>query len=82
MSISFKLFLWLFNFKVSWVPDDKKILFLANQLLDEAEKQGYDTSPTSGDLFGLDVDWFKDAKQNGLQVGNIVNGWKVNGERS
>lgn len=80
MSLSFKLFLWIFEFKLKRVPDDKRIIFLANQLLDELESQGYDCTPTNSDLFSLNVSWYRDSKTS-LRVWNILKNWEIRGER-
>ena len=80
MKLSFKLFLWIFEFKLKRVPDDKKIIFLANQLLDELEGQGYDCTPTNGDLFCAEVSWYRDSKTS-LKVWNIIKNWKIEGKR-
>lgn len=80
MSVAFKWFLWLFEFKLKRVPDDKKVIFLANQLLDELEGQGYDCTPTNSDLFCLNVSWYKDSKTS-LRVWSIIKNWEINGKR-
>lgn len=80
MSVAFKLFLWLFEFKLKRVPDDKKVIFLTNQLLDELEGQGYDCSPTHRDLFSLNVSWFKESETS-LRVGSVIHHWEINGKR-
>ena len=37
---SFKLWKWIFEFKLKRVRDEEKVIFLANQLLKEMVKQG------------------------------------------
>ena len=39
---SFKLWKWIFEFKLKRVRDEEKVIFLANQLLKEMAKQGVD----------------------------------------
>lgn len=67
--------------------DDARIIELANALMDEVGKQGYDTlfhgSNTDYPLRSLDIDYFPNAKHGpALRVSYSCNDWKVEGNRT
>jgi hypothetical protein len=73
MKITQKIWLWIFEFKIKRVQDDKKIEFLTKQLLNELENQGYDIY-TEG-CGHIDIwNYYSD---NDLVVGNIINEWAI-----
>ena len=72
--MKFKFWLWQFNFRMNRVRDDKKIEFLAKELLKEVEAQGYSLKGTD-DVYTLDLRVF--TNDNRLFTANIISKWEI-----
>ena len=67
-----KIWLWIFEFKLKRVADDKKIEFLVRNLLEELESQGYSLqSFTTGHI---DI-WNHEGSD--LTIENISKKWSI-----
>lgn len=80
---AFNLFVWRIEVKLKRLDGDDRILYLANALMDECERQGYDTEFHHPDcnLRSVDVSHFTDRTTDNFKVGNINNDWEVRGNR-
>jgi hypothetical protein len=66
-----KLWLWIFEFKLKRVKDDKKIEFLTKELLKELEAQGYNLQSYTTGHFDM---WLHGNK---LSIENLGKEWKI-----
>ncbi|MDF2857842.1 MAG: hypothetical protein K0Q87_3693 [Neobacillus sp.] len=73
-----KIWLWIFEFKLKRVADDKKIEFLAKELLKEVESQGY-TLKSTDEIYGIDVNIYRNSGfgANRCVVKNGLGDWEI-----
>jgi hypothetical protein len=71
MKIVKKIWLWVFEFKLKRVADDKKIAFLLKELLEELESQGKDLN---GLGCGYVTIWIHG---NNAKIENSFKNWKI-----
>ncbi|MBP2660322.1 MAG: hypothetical protein H6Q69_3354 [Firmicutes bacterium] len=78
MKIVKKIWLWVFEFKLKRVADDKKVEFLAKQLLEELELQGY-TLKSTDDIYGIDINIYRNSGfgANRCEVLNGLSKWEI-----
>jgi len=71
-----KLWLWVFEFKLKRVADDKKIEFLAKELLKEVEAQGHSLKFTNG-IYGADIKIYEFDNSHRLVVENCSSPFEI-----
>jgi hypothetical protein len=80
-----EFFLWRIEVRLSGKKDDARIVTLANMLMDECERQGYDTKGSTDDVRLLYVWSFLDSYKNRnlhIQTSHAPGAWRVEGSRT
>ena len=83
--MTLKFFNWRINIKLKHIDADKRILFLANNLIQELINGGYDVRGKASygniqDMLHFNVYAHKHSNKKYLSVESINRGWSVNGE--